>query len=159
MQKNKLNLLIYGIHLLNPYKTVVSHLKLHSLSARLASNYVWLSTRLRRDLESTQIIETIRKLCFNSSCVSLAGTRTLRARLGLIFMSNVPSRFQRIMDSHRRDISVHCRASNRCHTCCYAVRILTSVHHQRIWHVRFEHDRVGCNQKNAIGNTLLMTKE
>ena len=27
MQKNKLNLLIYGVHLLNPYKTVVSHLK------------------------------------------------------------------------------------------------------------------------------------
>ena len=26
MQKNKLNLHIYGIHLLNPYKTVVSHL-------------------------------------------------------------------------------------------------------------------------------------
>ena len=26
-QKNKLNLYIYGIHLLNPYKTVVSHLK------------------------------------------------------------------------------------------------------------------------------------
>ena len=26
MQKNKLNLLICGIHLLNPYKTVVSHL-------------------------------------------------------------------------------------------------------------------------------------
>ena len=29
MQKNKLNLHIYGIHLLNPYKTVVSHLKSH----------------------------------------------------------------------------------------------------------------------------------
>ena len=29
MQKNKLNLHIYGIHLLNPYKTVVSHLKKH----------------------------------------------------------------------------------------------------------------------------------
>ena len=28
MQKNKLNLHICGIHLLNPYKTVVSHLKL-----------------------------------------------------------------------------------------------------------------------------------
>ena len=28
MQKNKLNLLIYGIDLLNSYKTVVSHLKL-----------------------------------------------------------------------------------------------------------------------------------
>ena len=28
MQKNKLNLHIYGKHLLNPYKTVVSHLKL-----------------------------------------------------------------------------------------------------------------------------------
>ena len=27
MQKNKLNLHIYGVHLLNPYKTVVSHLK------------------------------------------------------------------------------------------------------------------------------------
>ena len=27
MQKRKLNLHIYGIHLLNPYKTVVSHLK------------------------------------------------------------------------------------------------------------------------------------
>ena len=27
MQKNKLHLHIYGIHLLNPYKTVVSHLK------------------------------------------------------------------------------------------------------------------------------------
>ena len=27
MQKNKLNLHISGIHLLNPYKTVVSHLK------------------------------------------------------------------------------------------------------------------------------------
>ena len=27
MQKNKLNLRICGIHLLNPYKTVVSHLK------------------------------------------------------------------------------------------------------------------------------------
>jgi len=27
MQKNSLNLHIYGIHLLNPYKTVVSHLK------------------------------------------------------------------------------------------------------------------------------------
>ena len=30
MQKNKSNLLIYGIHLLNPYKTVVSHLKFNS---------------------------------------------------------------------------------------------------------------------------------
>ena len=30
MQKNKLNLHICGIHLLNPYKTVVSHLKFHS---------------------------------------------------------------------------------------------------------------------------------
>ena len=28
-KKNKLNLHIYGIHLLNPYKTVVSHLKLN----------------------------------------------------------------------------------------------------------------------------------
>ena len=28
MQKNKLNLRICGVHLLNPYKTVVSHLKL-----------------------------------------------------------------------------------------------------------------------------------
>ena len=28
MQKNKLNLRICGIHLLNPYKTVVSHLNL-----------------------------------------------------------------------------------------------------------------------------------
>ena len=28
MQKNELNLHIYGIHLLNPYKTVVSHLNL-----------------------------------------------------------------------------------------------------------------------------------
>ena len=27
MQKNKLNLRICGMHLLNPYKTVVSHLK------------------------------------------------------------------------------------------------------------------------------------
>ena len=27
MQKNKLNLHICGVHLLNPYKTVVSHLK------------------------------------------------------------------------------------------------------------------------------------
>ena len=27
MQENKLNLHIYGIHLLNPYKTIVSHLK------------------------------------------------------------------------------------------------------------------------------------
>ena len=27
MLKNKLNLHIYGIHLLNPYETVVSHLK------------------------------------------------------------------------------------------------------------------------------------
>ena len=27
MQKNKLNFHIYSIHLLNPYKTVVSHLK------------------------------------------------------------------------------------------------------------------------------------
>ena len=29
MQKNKLNLRICGIHLLNPYKTVVSHFKLN----------------------------------------------------------------------------------------------------------------------------------
>ena len=29
--KNKLNLHIHGIHLLNPYKTVVSHLKLHTV--------------------------------------------------------------------------------------------------------------------------------
>ena len=35
MQKNKLNLHIYGIHLLNPYKTVVSHLK--ELKRQLAS--------------------------------------------------------------------------------------------------------------------------
>ena len=32
MQKNKLNLHIYGIHLLNPYETVVSHLKLQQVS-------------------------------------------------------------------------------------------------------------------------------
>ena len=32
MQKNKLNLHIYGIHLLNPYKTVVSHLKATEIS-------------------------------------------------------------------------------------------------------------------------------
>ena len=31
MQKNKLNLRICGIHLLNPYKTVVSHLKVPTL--------------------------------------------------------------------------------------------------------------------------------
>jgi len=31
MQKNKLNLHIYGIHLLNPYKTVVSRLNLKRL--------------------------------------------------------------------------------------------------------------------------------
>jgi len=31
MQKNKLNLHICGIHLLNPYKTVVSHLKSTSM--------------------------------------------------------------------------------------------------------------------------------
>ena len=35
MQKNKLNLHIYGIHLLNPYKTVVSHLKIE-LCVRLS---------------------------------------------------------------------------------------------------------------------------
>ena len=33
MQKNKLNLHIYGIHLLNPYKTVVSHLKVKRLDS------------------------------------------------------------------------------------------------------------------------------
>ena len=32
MPKNKLNLHIYGIHLLNPYKTVVSHLKQDALA-------------------------------------------------------------------------------------------------------------------------------
>ena len=31
MQKNKLNLHIYGIHLLNRYKTVVSHLNLRGM--------------------------------------------------------------------------------------------------------------------------------
>ena len=37
MQKNKLNLLIYGIHLLNPYKTVVSHLKIYYCILALSS--------------------------------------------------------------------------------------------------------------------------
>ena len=32
--KKKLNLHIYGIHLLNPYKTVVSHLKLVTLGPK-----------------------------------------------------------------------------------------------------------------------------
>ena len=35
MQKNKLNLHICGIHLLNPYKTVVSHLNTHFLSIQI----------------------------------------------------------------------------------------------------------------------------
>ena len=35
--KNKLNLHIYGIHLLNPYKTVVSHVKALSLSTIMFS--------------------------------------------------------------------------------------------------------------------------
>ena len=39
MPKNKLNLHTYGIHLLNPYKTVVSHLK--SLNERFAA---WVRT-------------------------------------------------------------------------------------------------------------------
>ena len=34
MQKNKLNLHIYGAHLLKPYKTVVSHLKSFSVHSR-----------------------------------------------------------------------------------------------------------------------------
>ena len=35
--KNKLNLHIYGIHLLNPHKTVVSHLKRSLVSVRKES--------------------------------------------------------------------------------------------------------------------------
>ena len=37
MQKNKLNLPICGIHLLNPYKTVVSHLKLSAFKLGLCT--------------------------------------------------------------------------------------------------------------------------
>ena len=37
MQKNKLKLHIYGIHLLNPYKTVVSHLNTKKIAAKIAS--------------------------------------------------------------------------------------------------------------------------
>ena len=41
MQKNKLNLRICGIHLLNPYKTVVSHLKCaHSISPAKVSGFI-----------------------------------------------------------------------------------------------------------------------
>ena len=36
--KNKLNLHIYGIHLLNPHKTVVSHLKRHCKVMRKKCN-------------------------------------------------------------------------------------------------------------------------
>ena len=41
MQKNKLNLHIYGIHLLNPYKTVVSHLNIIDiiLNAQLPDDF------------------------------------------------------------------------------------------------------------------------
>ena len=35
--KKKLNLHIYGMHLLNPYKTVVSHLRLHNLTLLIAA--------------------------------------------------------------------------------------------------------------------------
>ena len=38
MEKNKLNLQIYGIHLLNPYKTVVSHLKVFEIELLFSSN-------------------------------------------------------------------------------------------------------------------------
>ena len=37
VQKKKLNLHIYGMHLLNPYKTVVSHLKLTVTNRRKPS--------------------------------------------------------------------------------------------------------------------------
>ena len=37
MQKNKLNLHIYDVHLLNPYKTVVSHLNEIFLESNLTS--------------------------------------------------------------------------------------------------------------------------
>ena len=43
MQKNKLNLHIYGIHLLNPYKTVVSHLKLSGVPLVQYTVYIQLS--------------------------------------------------------------------------------------------------------------------
>ena len=52
MQKNKLNLHICGIHLLNPYKTVVSHLKAERSMVRITDSFtsgmsflnsVWLS--------------------------------------------------------------------------------------------------------------------
>ena len=46
MQKNKLNLHIFGIHLLNPYKTVVSHLNYSTLFVRLSIlfvEYPWFS--------------------------------------------------------------------------------------------------------------------
>ena len=41
MQKNKLNLHICGIHLLNPYKTVVSHLKMGFLLYDLYFDIAW----------------------------------------------------------------------------------------------------------------------
>ena len=37
MQENKLNLHIYGIHFLNPYKTVVSHLKIYDAAVAKTS--------------------------------------------------------------------------------------------------------------------------
>ena len=52
MQKNKLNLHIYGIHLLNPYKTVVSHLK-----------------KLRRELQRKRRIKI--ELCVKLSLLRL----------------------------------------------------------------------------------------
>ena len=46
MQKNKLNFLIYGLHRLNPYKTVVSHLKAHNISAEVFINAEALNIKL-----------------------------------------------------------------------------------------------------------------
>ena len=48
MQKKKLNLHIYGIHLLNPYETVASHLKKDRTSARLFALLMKELEKLRR---------------------------------------------------------------------------------------------------------------
>ena len=75
MQKNKLNLHIYGIHLLNPYKTVVSHLKYAkfmalSLPSRRRTLYCFLasSSVLPSSLLKLPSNRWKRKLCDPYDC-------------------------------------------------------------------------------------------
>jgi len=74
MQKNKLNLHICGIHLLNPYKTVVSHLK--SISINSARDF-WSKNcmnrefkKLRRQLQRKRHIKI--ELCVTLSLLRLS---------------------------------------------------------------------------------------